>query len=71
MLGSETLSFFSISLYEVSVLAVRQLEYRSQVEPFHELFFPTVAKIIHLFCSDLVMGSILPVELPSKVSVSL
>lgn len=71
MLGSETLSFFSISSYEVSVLAVRRLEYRSQVESFQELFFPTAAKIIHLCCLDLVMGFILPVEVPSKISVSL
>lgn len=53
------------------MLAVRQLEYRSQVEAFQELFFPTVAKVIHLFCLDLVMGFILPVEVSSKISVSL
>lgn len=70
-LSSENASFFSISLYEVSVLAVRQREGGSQVEPLQEVFFPTVAKIIHLFCSDLVMGSISPVEFPSKVSMSL
>lgn len=53
------------------MLAVRRLEYRSQVESFQELFFPTAAKIIHLCCLDLVMGFILPVEVPSKISVSL
>lgn len=48
-LSSENASFFSVSLYEVSVLAVRQPEDESQVEPLQELFSLLLLK--SLVCS--------------------